>query len=460
MNTRFASTLLLALCAAPACGPSGGSDDAIDAPASDGVLPPILIPGGGVTSAPIDGVVNVYVVEPGAATPLVGAAVHLGGAGGALQLDATTDADGLAVFRDAGITGAQTITATASGRTAATWIGVTGGNVTIPLAPRSTPSARVSGTIAGWDNLPAPSFGHYTLAVITASFTHNFGGPENRLPQATSGGTPVNTCIDSGSGGACAWQLTARTGPQLHTAVIVDGDSQLTSATDDDTYELIGYAVGSPMTLTAGQQVNDESLAIISAGLTGFTARFPAAAPGLSRAIAIPMLDTGANGMVPFPLPTLTAGSATTQVLPPTGALAGSYRLVGLATPNATATAPFSSSFASVANLGDAALPAWLPPPTGLTSGGGTISFVAPAGANLAFANLSSGGSSAWTLTVLDDSSSIRLPPISPDPLSGGTITLDLTAAEAPGFSPAMFLIDDVTAALSRASGASAAYNR
>ena len=51
-------------------------------------------------------------------------------------------------------------------------------------------------------------------------------------------------------------------------------------------------------------------------------------------------------------------------------------------------------------------------------------------------------------LTVLDDSSSIRLPPISPDPLSGGTITLDLTAAEAPGFSPAMFLIDDVTAAV------------
>mgnify|MGYP006976406746 CR=1 FL=1 len=28
--------------------------------------------------------------------------------------------------------------------------------------------------------------------------------------------------------------------------VIVDGDSQLTSSTDDDTYDLIGYAVGAP----------------------------------------------------------------------------------------------------------------------------------------------------------------------------------------------------------------------
>ncbi|MBL8621235.1 MAG: hypothetical protein JNK64_08030 [Myxococcales bacterium] len=460
MNTRLASTLLLALCAVPACGPSGGSDDAIDAPASDGVLPPIRIPGGGVTSAPIDGVVNVYVVEPGTATPIAGAAVHLGGAGGALQLDATTDPDGLAVFRDAGIAGAQTITATASGRTAATWIGVAGGNVTIPLAPRVTPSAHVSGTIAGWGNLPSPSFGHYTLAVITTSFTRNFGGPENRLTQATSGGTPVNTCINDGSGGACAWQLTARTGPQIHTAVIVDGDSQLTSSTADDTYDLIGYAVGSPMTLGAGQQVNGESLTIVSAALTGFTARFPAAAPGLGRAVAIPMLDTGANGMIPMPLPTLTASNATTQVLPPSGAPGGNYRLVGLATPSATAAAPFSSSFAAVTNLGSATLPAWLPAPTGITSGGGSIGFTAPAGTSLAFANLSSGGTAAWTITVLDGATSFRLPPISPDPLSGGTITLDVTAAEAPGFTPTMFLIDDVTAALTRASGASATFSR
>lgn len=460
MNTRLASSLLLALCALPACGPAGSGDDAVDAPASDGVLPPILIPGGGVTSAPIDGVVNVYVVEPGSATPIAGAAVHLGGAGGALQLDATTDPDGLAVFRDAGIAGPQTITATGNGRTAATWIGVAGGNVTMPLAPRVTPSARVSGTIAGWGNLPSPAFGHYTLAVITTSFTRNFGGPENRLTQATSGGTPVNTCINDGSGGACAWQLTARTGPQIHTAVIVDGDSQLTTSTSDDTYQLIGYAVGSPMTLGAGQQVNGESLTIVSAGLTGFTARFPAAAPGLGHAIAIPMLDTGANGMVPFPLPTLAPGAATTQVLPPTGALAGSYRLVGLATPNATATAPFSSSFAAVTDLGNATLPAWLPPPTGVTSGGGSVSFTAPAGTSLAFANLSSAGSAAWTVTVLDGASTFQLPPITPDPLSGGAITLDVTAAEAPGFSPAMFLIDDVTAALTRASGASTAYTR
>ena len=458
MNTRTATLLALTLAA---CGPGSSGDDAVDAPPSDGVLPPIFIPGGGVTSAPIDGVVNVYVIDADTDAPLAGAAVHLGGAADALQLDATTDPDGLAVFKDAGLTGPVTLTATAGARTAATWIGVAGGNATMPLTLRATPTAHASGTIAGWSSLPAPSFGHYTLAVVTTSFTHDVGNAANRIAQGSSGGTPTNTCVDSGSGGACAWQLNTRVGRQLHTAVIVDGDSHLTSGTDDDTYTLVGYAVGQPVTMTAGQQLSGESLTIVPAAQhTGFTAHFPAAAPGLGRAVAIPMLDTGDAGMVPFPLPTLTATASSTQVLAPGGALAGSYRLVGLATPSATATAPYASSFVAVPSLGNATLPAWLPPPTGVSGSGGTVAFTPPAGAAVTFAALGGGGTTAWVVTVLDGSTSFRLPTISPDPLGGGGATLDVSTAEVPGFTPGMFLVDDVTTAVTRVSGVTATFAR
>lgn len=460
--TRTITPLLLALALATGCGPSGTSDDATDGPPSDGVLPPILIPGGGATSAPIDGVVNVFVVEPGGATPIVGAAVHLGGAGGPVQLDATTDAAGLATFRDAAVTGPQTITATAGGRTAATWLGVPGGNVTIPLArrPAATPMAHVTGTIAGWGSLPGPGFGHYTLAVVTYSFTGDPSAADNRIPQPTSGGTPLNTCINSGLGGSCAWEMNARTGAQLHTAVIVDGDSRGTSDAADDTYTLIGFAAGSPMTLGAGQQVSGESLTIVPAGgRTTMTVQFPAAAPGLGHALAIPMLDTGATGQIVFPLPPVTAASPSTQVLAATGAFAGSYRLVGLATPSATAVAPYSSSFVAVANPGSAALPTWLPAPTGVSAAGGTFAFTAGGGTALAYASFSTGGSPAWVVTVLDGSSSFRLPPISPDPLSG-SVTLDVTTVDVAGFDPAQFLVTDLSAGLARASGATTTFTR
>ncbi|MEZ4402985.1 MAG: hypothetical protein R3B06_23385 [Kofleriaceae bacterium] len=462
MNTI--GTLLLAALLVAACGPSGtGDDDLIDAPPSDGVQPPILVPGGGVTSAPLAGALNVYVIEPGGVTPIAGAQVHLGGAGDALQQDATTDATGLASFRDAGLTGGLTVTATAAGRTAATWIGVTGGNVTIPLArrPDSPATARASGTIAGWNNLPAPAFGHYTLGLVTYSFTAEVGAADNRLTQATDGnGAPLNTCVNTGLSNSCAWQLVTRTGPQLHTAVIVDGNAHGTTDPSDDTYTLIGYAAGAPVTLTAGQQLTGESLTMVpAASQTPLTVTFPGAAPGLPTALAIPMLDTGATGQIVFPLPAVTSAQRSTQVLAPSGAFAGSYRLVGLATPSATATAPYSTSFTAVANLASASLPSWLAPPTGLSTSGGTFGFTAP-GASVAYANFSTGGSAAWTVTLLDGVHPFRLPAIAPDPLGAGTVTLDVTAADVPGFAASDFRVDEVAASLARASGATTTFTR
>jgi len=140
------SNLAFLLAVVAACGGSngGGGDDG-------GGVTPKLIAGGGVADAPIAGTMHVHVVEVDTATPIAGASVLVGGT------TVKTNAAGLATFS---VTGDQTVTATASGHAATTWIGVAGANVTLPLDPssRTIPTAHVTGTIAGWNSLPSPSF--------------------------------------------------------------------------------------------------------------------------------------------------------------------------------------------------------------------------------------------------------------------------------------------------------------
>src|SRR5262245_14224624 len=107
----------LLVCAgiAGACG--GGSNSA----------DPMLIPEGGVGSGRIDGKVNVYVIDSDTYAPINGATVYVG------ALSGSTDATGLHTFEDGSLSGPQTISATATGYAASTWIGANGANVTIPL---------------------------------------------------------------------------------------------------------------------------------------------------------------------------------------------------------------------------------------------------------------------------------------------------------------------------------------
>jgi Carboxypeptidase regulatory-like domain len=457
----------LALAALAACGPGGDGGGGDGGPGGPDAAPgtPVLVAGGGVTGGAIDGSVAVYVIDDAGGAPIAGAQVRIGAADAASPLEATTDGDGLARFSDPGLTGPQTVTATASGHAATTWIGVAGASATLPLTarPRVTPTAHVTGTIAGWDSLPGPSFGHYTLAVVLSSFTHDVSSPDNNLAQPTDGsGAPLDTCLDDGSTSTCAWQLTTRTGRQLHNAVIVDGDSKLTSDTSDDTYTLIGYAVGSSMTLTAGQEVSGESLTMVPGGqLTQLTVSLPSAPSGLGDVVAIPMLDLGADGELVFPLPTVTPGNPTTKVISPSGQLTGSYDLVALATPPGAATVPYSTVVARGVALGGATVDPWLAAPTQLSAGGGSYGFSPPGGAALAYATFTAaGGQVAWNVAVLDGTISFQLPALSPDPLGTGSVTLAVTAADIPGFDPGHFAALDLATALHRASGARTSFTR
>ena len=118
------------VCCLFACGPSGGDDVMGDdgGPGSDGSGNGKLIATGGVSNAPLGGTLHVFAVETNSSTPIANAAVQVG------SLTGTTDASGLASFNDASLTGKVNITVSATGHAAATWVGVTGANVTVPLA--------------------------------------------------------------------------------------------------------------------------------------------------------------------------------------------------------------------------------------------------------------------------------------------------------------------------------------
>jgi hypothetical protein len=442
-----------AVAALAACGGGGDDDVGDDAPGD-----PVLVVGGGVTGGAIAGRLNVFVIDEAVGAGISGATVQVGDGP-----TATTDADGLAVFADAALSGPQTVTATASGHVAGTWVGVAGSSVTIPLETTVVPTASASGTIAGWDGLPAPAFGNYNLAVILYTLTADIGARENTLTQGTSGGAPVNTCLRSAVSNSCAWQLTTRVGVQSHYAVIVEGNPQgTTSDPSDDTYQLIGYAIGASMGLAPGQQVTGETLQLVATGShAGMTVGFPGAPAGLGDVIALPMLDLDdGSGRIVFPLPTVTPGAASTQVIAPSGRFAGSYDVVGVASPPGAAAAPYSTTIERGAAPGSVQLAPWLPAPAQLAVSGDTVTFADVGPDAVRYATFERGGTRLWTVSILDRSTSFTLPAVTPDPLGTGTIELEITAADVGAYDASDFHVDDFTAGLARAAGATTTFTR
>jgi hypothetical protein len=433
--------------------------DAAPGPAHD--VQPHLIAGGGVAHAPVGGELYVYVGEARTGAPVAGASVRLGDAAASSVLSGTTDASGLVVLTSATLAGAQTVTASATGHAAATWIGVRGANVTLPLAPTAAPpSATVSGSITGWSSLPAPaSFNDYNLAIVLYSFLDDLNAPENSIKQPVANNTPTNSCIRTIISDSCAWKMNTRTGAQLHYAVIVRGNTRgTTNDTSDDTFSLLGYAVGSAVTMTAGQTMNGEALSMVSAGsLTGLQVSFASAPSGLGDVVAIPMLDLAGVGRVVIPLPQVTPAAAS-AMLPSGGVLAGAVtQVLGSATPPGAANAPFSIGFARSSSGGAASTGAFPAPPTGLSAGGNHYGFTGVAGASLHTLDLNapaaSGGALYWSVVVLDDTRSFNLPALAVDPLPAGTLELHVSGKQVDGFDSAAFDMPRVTSTFTHAAG-------
>ncbi|HVY40570.1 MAG TPA: hypothetical protein VHM31_21680 [Polyangia bacterium] len=413
---------------------------------------PMLVQGGAIGGGHINGYLNVYVTDDDTYAPIAGAAVRVGDGDAVTPCIAATDSTGLATFDPAScpsLKGAVTLTASAAGYATSTAIGVNGANVTTTLraTTRATPpQAKVSGTIAGWETIPAPAPGHTLIGFVAASQTENLGDLANDIAQGmrtvSIAGTALtttiaaNACVRSALADDCNWQLAARTGPQAHFAIILDSsDNGTPNDQSDDTTALVGWALLTGLNLTDGQTVLNEALPMVTpANLQPVTATFPPLPAGMTYLTAYPAIELpNGEGRIPAVLPTLTTTNMMTSVPKVPGA---TYDL--LATAQATKSAAQPASVAWVHGFSPAAgasVPAWQLPPTGITALGGAYSFVPAPGATVHSVELkNTSGSRLWSITIFDGSRSFELPALSPDPLAGGgTVTMVVSGLTIPG---------------------------
>jgi len=433
--------VLSLLGAAVGCGGGGGS-------------PPVphLVPGGGIGDGNISGLLNVYVTDDDTRAPVASAAVRVGASADPAPCTATTDSTGLAVFNSmscASLHGKQTLTASATGYAPTTWIGVNGTNVTMTVRATTrptVPSAQVSGTIAGWDSLPAPAQGHSTLAVISYSQSRQLGDAANSIPQgmrnvmvgAATVPIQANLCVRNAVADDCACQLTTRTGPQALYAMILDQDTKGTPLDNtDDTFTTIGWAIKTGFDFAAGQSATGETLdQIADADMETLTASIASPPAGLDALAAFPMLDIGDAGRIPITNPVLDLTHTTTRVPRATGVLAGTrYDLLAQAQDAQNKPEPSTTAWAhAVDPSSTVAMSGWLAPPSGITATGGTYAFTAVAGATLHGAELQSpAGDRLWSISIFDGSTSFTLPGLQPDPVPTGMNVLVVTAIQIPG---------------------------
>jgi len=440
---------------APACGGSSSDDDDNDVVDIDGAganADPMLIPGGGVRSGAIDGVLHVHAIDGDDDGAIAGATVYVS------ALTGTTEGSGLFTFRDASLSGAQTISVTAPGYATTTWIGANGTNVTIPMSasPRSIPKGRVSGTIAGWDGMN-PAFGNYIIGLVLYSQSDRVTGPENSLEQTMSGDYPSNVCVKSIlDDGPCNWQMNVRTGKQIHYAILAEGVPQGDSSDPfDDDFTLIGFAALADVNVSAGANLTGESLAMLTGGNTSVTVSIPGAPAGLNEALAVPSIRVPGSGRLLFPLPLVRAGATTTQVPSLSGPFAsGSYDVLGFATPTFAAPTPYSSSFQRDVNVSQTvALSTWLAPPTGLSAAGGSFSF-SGSGANMyAVSFIDAGQNPKWNVMIIDGTTSFGLPAQVPNAASGAA-QMQAASIDWPGLNTGNFSLADFDGEVARAAGA------
>jgi hypothetical protein len=444
---------------------------------SDARPTPTLIPGGGVGGGKISGYLNVYVTDDDTRAPIMGAAVQVGPSADPTPCQAITDSTGLAVFAPPScpsLSGPTTITASDSGYAPSTAIGVDGANVTLSIRAftrPSVPSAMVSGTIAGWEALPAPAAGHSTLAVVAASQAPDLGDPGNSLTQPTRpvavAGTaittaiPANACIRNALADDCNWQLLARTGAQAHTAIIVDDDQHGTpDDMSDDVITVIGWALQTGLNLAAGQTVLGETLTMVAASdLQPFTAAFATPPAGLPSVAAYPAINLGASGRIAAIFPPLGLSLTTTSVpklgaATTTGLAGATYDLIAAAQASQDSSEPATLAWLHGVDASKTvSVATWLPPPTALTDTSGTYAFAPVAGATLHSAEIKNpDGSRAWSITLFDGSTSFTLPGVSPDPLVSGSDTLTVSALQIPGIDLNNVTFDDAQQALTGSS--------
>lgn len=401
---------------------------------------PQEIPGGGIGSGAVDGKINVYAIDGDTKEPIAGAAVRVGEPDATEPLEGTTDETGLVTFKNPALQGAQTITVTAADHVAATWFGVNGANVTIPLGrtkPPTVETAQVSGTITGFDTLENAT-NHIWVALVSYSWSSKIGDPANDIQQPGGGmGPPPNACIKlppPAPSQPCNWQLVTRTGKQMIFALIIDVDTKGTLMDQaDDTRALYGFAFKTGVEVNAGSNLTGQTLELFPTDmLTDLKVTVPAAPAGMDASAAIPLLTMGDEGQIPLffgdqvdvaKVPTLTGIFAS-----------GRYDVIARAS---VMDKPFPSTttwMRAVDVTKDIAVPNYQATPTDLAATGGVYSFKAVSDATIHSVGFGVPmGERAWAVALYDNRTSFSLPTLSPDPLPVGSLMMSVEAITVPG---------------------------
>jgi hypothetical protein len=428
---------------------------------------PRLIEGGGLGDGPIMGGLNVHVTDDDTRAPVSGATVRVGGSSDPSACTATTDSTGLAIFVAKTcmlLNGKQSITASAADYAPSTWIGVDAANVTMAIRAKKTApldSAVVTGSIAGWDTLPAPAAGHQTLAIVGYSAGVHASDAVNNLQQDTrvvhvkidafeaDVPIPSNLCVRNAGVNDCNWKLKTRTGKQAHYAVVFDQDQKGTPEDDkDDTLTVIGWAIKRGLAFSKDLGADGEALTLLTdTEMQSFSATFPSPPSGLDHIAAFPILTLGDEGRIAIIAPALNQMNGTTKVPKLAGPFAdAAYDFLAKAQDAQDKDQPGTLTWAhAVDPTKPVAAMGWVAPPTNLKVMDGVYSFTPAAGASVSGAELASmDGRRAWSVTIFDGTTSFTLPGVSPDPLAAGPALFSASGLVIPGFKASDARFDDL----------------
>jgi hypothetical protein len=412
--------------------------------------PPRVIPGGGIGDGPIDGVVNLYVLDDATRAAISGATVKVG------DVEGTTDADGLFVAE--GVVGPQTVLVKATGMRSEMWIGANGANMTLALEAATDPTptkANVSGSITGFNTVTVPT-GHNKTAIISYSQDDKLGDAANNLTTAANG----NICTTNQPAGSCSFTVTTRTGSVALLAAIYDHDTNGTPLNgDDDTFTLIGWATKTGLTVQNVVDQTGVALSLVDVGNLGnVTVAFGSPPSGMPNVAAIVGIELGAAGTLQL-LPQILTPTNASILAPKLAAFTGAtYRLTAIANNGSTDTSASSVKLLRTQTATSLDAGTWLGLASSLTltrSGGSwaPISGALVQGVEYDQAD----GTHLLSITTLDGTTSVTIPDLLALPTSGalvargtalmGTLdlqnfSLDADLAKVTGFSAQPLQID------------------
>ena len=401
--------------------------------ACGGGVEPELIPGGGVSDPGIDGDLYVHVIDDDSDLPLADAEVWIGD-----ELGGQTDSEGL--YSAGGLDGPQTITVTAAGYTSATWVGVNGANVTVPLSARDVDygQGRVSGSIVGFEDLAVPA-GRANIALVGYTANRDDDDPNNEIDQ---GDPAPNLCVNAGDGAACEWTLRTRSGQMTVFAFLGTIDA-------DENIEITGFAYQQEVVVEDGATTDGVELAIVDdADLVWPDVSLPSAPDGTDEVAAAVRLDLGDDGRLMIPV----AGALEVPV--PDRALLGaaSYELIGFAgtDPEGAGSIRIDRDLASIE---EASVGTFLALPTGVSTDGTSFSFEAVGAASVHVAGVDEGSdeSDVWGLAIFDGSTEVTIP--AGITLPEGELRFGVQAIELPEFDPQDFSLEDLEDRVLRVAG-------